>query len=333
MTTDIFNPKVSIIIPVYNGKDYLVEAIESALAQTYENIEIIVINDGSNDDGETERLATSYGDKIRYFSKPNGGVASALNMGISKMAGEYFSWLSHDDLYASNKVEKQVKALSLLPSNEQNMTILYSDFYIFTNDLTNLTPIYLPIIRPDFFRYWITIKNNLHGCTLLIPKIAFEKVGSFNENLRTTQDYNLWFRMAKEFKFIHISELLVKARIHSEQGSHKMADTVLMECNNLYSNFILDLDPKEITSASGKTLWEGYMEIASSLFNRGYNEAGLLADKLARENNPNSYIIMLTKRKLAYLKNKIIFTTKRLLPVEIKNMIKKMRSANRRKYN
>ena len=121
---------------------------------------------------------------------------------------------------------------------------------------------------------------------------------------------------------------MIETQIHSEQGSHKMADTVLMECNNLFSNFILDLDPKEITLASGKPLWEGYMEIASSMFNRGYNEAGRLADKLARENNPNSYIIMLMKRNLAYLKNKIIFTAKRLLPVRIKNMIKKMRSTN-----
>ncbi len=85
MILDNLLPKVSIVIPVYNGSDFLAHAIDSALSQTYNNIEILVINDGSNDDGTTERVATSYGDKIRYFSKPNGGVASALNMGISKM--------------------------------------------------------------------------------------------------------------------------------------------------------------------------------------------------------------------------------------------------------
>ncbi len=96
------NPKVSIVIPVYNGSDFLREAIDSALAQTYRNIEIVVVNDGSQDDGKTEHVALSYGNKIRYFSKPNGGVASALNRAIREMTGEYFSWLSHDDLYSSN---------------------------------------------------------------------------------------------------------------------------------------------------------------------------------------------------------------------------------------
>jgi glycosyltransferase involved in cell wall biosynthesis len=77
-----FNPKVSIIIPVYNGSNFLKEAIDSAIAQTYKNIEIIVINDGSSDNGATEKIAKSYGDKIRYFKKENGGVATALNLGI-----------------------------------------------------------------------------------------------------------------------------------------------------------------------------------------------------------------------------------------------------------
>ena len=78
-------PLVSIIIPVYNGANYLAEAIDSALAQTYNNVEVIVVNDGSNDNGATERVALSYGDKIKYFAKENGGVSSALKYGIEKM--------------------------------------------------------------------------------------------------------------------------------------------------------------------------------------------------------------------------------------------------------
>ena len=84
-----FNPKVSIVIPVFNGSNYLKEAIDSALAQTYKNIEIIVVNDGSDDKGETEKIAKSYGSKIKYFKKENGGVATALNFGIKKMTGKY----------------------------------------------------------------------------------------------------------------------------------------------------------------------------------------------------------------------------------------------------
>ena len=105
-------PMVSIVIPVYNGANYVREAIDSALAQTYKNVEVIVVNDGSKDDGATERICLSYGNKIRYIQKENGGVSSALNMGIKNMKGEYFSWLSHDDKYEIDKIEKQISCLN-----------------------------------------------------------------------------------------------------------------------------------------------------------------------------------------------------------------------------
>ena len=78
-------PKVSIVIPVFNGANYLTSAIESALEQTYEDKEIIVVDDGSVDDDATKEIAKSYGDKIRYYLKENGGTSSALNFGIKNM--------------------------------------------------------------------------------------------------------------------------------------------------------------------------------------------------------------------------------------------------------
>ena len=104
-------PLVSIIIPVYNGSDYLRTCIDSALAQTHPAIEVIVVNDGSTDDGKTAAIATSYGKRIRYVEKENGGVSSALNRGIEEMSGDYFSWLSHDDVYAPTKIERQLAVL------------------------------------------------------------------------------------------------------------------------------------------------------------------------------------------------------------------------------
>ena len=78
-----FNPLVSIIIPVFNGANYLEAAIQSALNQTYQNIEIIVINDGSTDDGASEKIAKKFGGQIRYFHQINGGCGAALNCGRS----------------------------------------------------------------------------------------------------------------------------------------------------------------------------------------------------------------------------------------------------------
>lgn len=107
-------PLVSIVIPVYNGSNYVRYAIDSALAQDYHPLEVVVVNDGSTDGGETESICLGYGDRIRYFDKENGGVATALNFAIEKANGEYVSWLSHDDAYFPNKVSKQMSRLEEL---------------------------------------------------------------------------------------------------------------------------------------------------------------------------------------------------------------------------
>lgn len=94
------------MIPVYNGANFLNESINSALNLTCDNIEVIVVNDGSDDDGETEKIALFYKNQIKYISKENGGVSTALNVAIKNMNGEWMSWLSHDDLYYPRKIEK-----------------------------------------------------------------------------------------------------------------------------------------------------------------------------------------------------------------------------------
>src|SRR5437764_1349700 len=101
-------PKVSIVIPVYNGGTYFEEALKSALAQTYPNVEIIVVNDGSTDEGKTHSIAQKYLSKIKYFYQSNKGVAGALNTGIRQMTGEFFTWLSHDDMYLPEKTAAQI---------------------------------------------------------------------------------------------------------------------------------------------------------------------------------------------------------------------------------
>jgi len=215
-------PLVSIIIPVYNGENYLEEAIQSALNQTYPNIEVIVINDGSCDNGATERIAQAYGDKIRYFYKENGGVATALNLGIQKMKGDYFSWLSHDDLYYPNKIEKQIQVLS---SKGSMTTIIHSDY-----DLLNVNSQMTTRVQKSnlYSKQQLTnsvfpiLQGLIHGCDLLIHKSHFERVGIFDESLRSTQDYDLWFRMFRYQKTIYVNESFVLSRIHDAQGSRTM---------------------------------------------------------------------------------------------------------------
>ncbi len=212
-------PLVSIVIPVYNGSNYLRQAIDSALAQTYSNIEILVINDGSNDDGKTADIAKSYGTQIRYFEQKNGGVASALNLGIEKMRGQYFSWLSHDDMYVPDKVEKQV---ALLQKRREYDVVVLSDYSFISEDGTVLDVISLPEDIEQTVLLTLARVSVINGCTLLVPKVCFEKVGVFNTALKTTQDYDLWFRIAQHFPFATVREPLVLSRRHAEQDSRKL---------------------------------------------------------------------------------------------------------------
>lgn len=217
---DSFSPLVSIIIPVYNGSNYMREAIDSALSQTYGNVEVIVVNDGSTDD--TDKIALSYGDKIRYFRKENGGVSSALNLGIKEMRGEYFSWLSHDDKYDSRKIESQVKTLT----NTTKKTIAYCG----TIQIDRKSNVIRSNKKNKYLKYGINdwkdslkalIKSGcLSGCAFLIPKQAFEEAGLFNEKLRFAQDLYMWINiLCKEYSIEYERSGLVLSRIHANQGT------------------------------------------------------------------------------------------------------------------
>lgn len=223
------NPLVSIIIPVYNGGKYLRFAIDCALSQNYSNIEIIVINDGSKDNGETEKIAKSYGDKIRYFYKENGGVSSALNYGIRKMKGEYFSWLSHDDGYGNNKIKD---AVGLLSKHNQlgKKTIAFTGGVFIDSEGKTLysfkvyfkkNVLYSGIEVIDV----LTKKGTFNGCCMLIPKMVFDEVGYFDENLRYSQDSLMWYKMfLNECNLISDNKSNVMSRMHSEQVSHTRRD-------------------------------------------------------------------------------------------------------------
>ncbi|TBG24185.1 glycosyltransferase [Rhizobium leguminosarum] len=274
-------PRVSIVIPVYNGADFLEDAIESALAQTYQNIEIIIVNDGSRDNGATERIALRYADRIRYYSKPNGGVASALNYAIEQMSGDYFSWLSHDDLYADDKVERNIAAINAIDGPDRERTIIYSDYAVFNDKPENAFTVRLPATPPELFRYWLTVENRIHGCALLVPKTAFKECGIFDETLRTTQDYDLWFRFAERYRFVHIARTLVWARSHSAQGSVAMAGLALQEINALLTHFTKSLSADELSGSTQRSISAGYAEIAISLAKRGFLDAAKVATKLA----------------------------------------------------
>lgn len=260
------NPKVSIIIPVYNGSNYLKEAIDSALAQTYNNIEIIVVNDGSNDNGATEAIAKSFGKKIRYYRKENGGVATALNLGIEKMTGEYFSWLSHDDLYYPKKVEAQVDFLNSL---DEKKVVIYSNYSLLK--VGQIIPVihnHEMLIRK---KKYSLLRGCVNGIAMLIPKSILDEVGTFNPDLRCTQDYDLWCRIQSKYSFVHMQDVLSMTRIHPGQDS-VVSPKVVSEGNDLWIKMVKKVSDKEKIKYEG-TLFNFYYEMAKFLENTPYTGA------------------------------------------------------------
>ena len=210
------NPAVSIVIPVYNGANYLRQAIDSALAQTYPHTEVIVVNDGSNDGGRTHEIALSYGSRIRYFEKNNGGVATALNLGVREMRGEFFSWLSHDDVYYPEKIARQLEHWGKIADDR---AILFSGSHIIDESSRIIGS---ARVHPFALSNSIlaVLGTYVGGCSMLIPKSAFDDAGLFNERLRNSQDNELWLRMVmKGYRLRYMPDVLIQSRRHAEQGT------------------------------------------------------------------------------------------------------------------
>lgn len=260
-------PLVSIIIPVYNGSNYVAEAIESALAQTYRNIEILVINDGSTDAGATDEVVSRYAGRVKYISKQNGGVATALNLGIREMRGQYFSWLSHDDVYLPDKVQLQIDFLA-----ESG----FPEVVVYTNHYNLIEPektTYLARHRswPDLeFRVREIVANNqIHGCALLVPRRAFDVAGLFDEKLRVAQDYDLWFRIAEKFPFRYLDHAGTTGRVHSQQVGVRQRDRVLIENDEFRLNCLRQLAETEIAAVGRGSKVRGLLYLAVRMYRMG----------------------------------------------------------------
>lgn len=292
-------PKVSIIIPVYNGSHYLKEAIDSALAQKYQNLEVIVINDGSNDGSKTERIIKSYGKKVRYFFKKNEGTASALNLGIKKMKGEWFSWLSHDDVYFKDKISKQIAFIKKHPkarfiysqhiSIDENGKQLKRGFHDW------LANPQIPQIRQ------LLKSNHISGCTTLIHQSCFEKVGLFNTDNKTAQDYEMWLVMSAYFKFYRCPEIVLKRRIHKEMGNIVFAKQNQKDVRTAIRNADVQLTIKQIfpdkltKTSNQKSIFKYHRKLADFyLLNHGLVDLAKKHYQLAWENKgKGNYFISL----------------------------------------
>ncbi|MEO9308160.1 MAG: glycosyltransferase [Nitrososphaera sp.] len=242
LTRDNEKQKVSIVIPAYNSESTLEETITSALDQSYSNIEVIVVDDGSTD--KTKKICEKFSDKIKYYYKQNGGISSALNFGIKKMSGEWFKWLSSDDLLTRDAVEKLMQVHYITGGQ-----IIYSDYDII-DEKSKFVRVFKEPVYHSYYEFaskiWIRYIGN--ASSVLIHKSCFDIVGPFDESLRFGEDYEWWQRacLVYGYRFFHLQEAIAKYRIHPKQLTVKIGNKTFENDQTIRKhtkNLILGTDP------------------------------------------------------------------------------------------
>jgi len=237
MTSDL----VSVVIPVYNSERYLKECLDSVMSQTYQNIEIIVIDDGSTD--SSSDILKKYSDKVSVFSQKNNGLASALNLGISRMKGRWFKWFSPDDVMYHYTIETLVDEAKKYSDD----TIIYSNWNIIDNTGNTLREFH----ESDYnelseFDYNIRLLDGqqMNVNTTLIPSSLFDKcnIRDLADPVAIDYDFFLCSALLHKTKFHLISKSLVKYRVHSDQLSHKNISKTLDYISKIKSEILTQLD-------------------------------------------------------------------------------------------
>ena len=202
--------KVSVVIPAYNKAELTVKTVESVLSQTYKNIEIIVVDDGSTDN--TKDLLKPYVGKIQYIHKDNGGACSARNVGIRKSTGEYICLIDCDDTYLPKKIEKSVAYLEKHPE----CGFVHTAAYLVDEKGNIITQhSHKWAHKTGWISKYLLFKNFICNSTVVIRKSCFEKVGLFDEEIFTPGDWDMWLRLSENYKVGYISKPLTKYMVSS----------------------------------------------------------------------------------------------------------------------
>ncbi|MHB8945536.1 MAG: glycosyltransferase [Bacillota bacterium] len=210
------HPLITVLMPTYNQASFLSESIESVIAQTYPHWELVVVDDGSTDDTPDALARFAARDpRVKPSRQPNGGVAQALNAGLGRAAGDYVCWLSSDDLWVPEKLERQLAVFTRDP----DLALVYSEYEIIDEHGQFLRSMPGLQFHGDEALVQLIRQNHINGCTVMIPRRVFSEVGPFDPDLKYAQDYDMWLRIAAGRRIRLAPGSLVKMRVHAGQMS------------------------------------------------------------------------------------------------------------------
>jgi glycosyltransferase involved in cell wall biosynthesis len=210
--------KVSIVLPTYNGSKYIRQSIDSCLSQTYENIELIIVDDCSTDE-TPEIIKSDKDERIKYVRhKKNRGLPHALNTGFAKATGDYLTWTSDDNYYNEEAIKKMVEVLHA----NKRVGFVYTNYYFVDKNNNIIRSVCNPHPR------MLDTRNCIGGCFLYRRKV-YEKTGDYDPEFFLVEDYEYWLRIRKKFKMQKIDDYLYYFRLHPLNLSTQYTNTNLLK--------------------------------------------------------------------------------------------------------
>lgn len=208
-------PLVSAVIPTYNYARYVAGAVESVLAQSFDDLEIVVVDDGSTD--ETADTLHPFLDRIRYIRQEHRGLAAARNTGIRVARGPYVAFLDSDDLWLPEKVSVQSARLDDDPA----VGLVYGEAALFaeTSPGTATLHSYWAHHPSGKILPWLVRQNVVPSPTPMVRRELFDQVGPFDETLSACEDWDMWIRIAQVSEFAYVDRVLAKYRVHAANMS------------------------------------------------------------------------------------------------------------------
>jgi glycosyltransferase involved in cell wall biosynthesis len=219
-TPSVSAPLVSVVIPAYNAEAFLGETLDSVLAQTYPNLEVIVVDDGSTD--ATPQLLEKYSDRIRVLRQANAGQAAARNYGAREAHGELLAFLDSDDLWDPDKIARQVALLARFPT----ALAVYCDHRTIDargQPIASNAAQGYPRPSGDILRALLLGPCIITPGLVLLRRHAFDMTSGFDETplMRGHEDYALWLRLATQGSFVYSPDTLVSYRRHKQQATRQ----------------------------------------------------------------------------------------------------------------
>lgn len=254
-------PRVSVVIPAYNVSGYIAETLDSALAQTFQDFEVILVNDGSPDSARLEKVLQPYFDKIIYVKQENGGTAAARNTAIYEARGEFLAFLDGDDIWFPAYLERQINALTTV-----NRDLIYADALLFgdsrfkSQTFTTKSPSNGAVTTESL----LSAKCNVLTSGTVVRRETVLQAGLFDESLPRVgmEDFELWFRLAKNgARLDYQREVLLKYRLRPNSLSGTSVDRAERSIHVLNC-----IRAKYKLGETEKAIWEERMAVYQAQF-------------------------------------------------------------------